>query len=141
MGINGANILAIVLAAVAAWVFGAAYYGALGKAWLAAQGRTMADMQAANAGKSSFAKASPFVLSFVAEIVMAWILAGLMGHIGAATVRAGMISGAFVWFGFVLTTVAVNNAYPGRKPMLTVIDSGHWLGVLLIMGAVLGAMG
>jgi hypothetical protein len=25
--------------------------------------------------------------------------------------------------------------------MLTVIDGGHWLGVLLIMGAVIGAFG
>jgi hypothetical protein len=28
-----------------------------------------------------------------------------------------------------------------RKFMLTVIDSGHWLGVLLIIGAVVGYWG
>ena len=48
--------------------------------------------------------------------------------------RAGIISGAFCWFGFVLTTMAVNNAFCGRKPMLTVIDGGHWLGVLVHHG-------
>ena len=56
------------------------------------------------------------------------------------SLRAGVISGAFCWFGFVVTTVLVNNAYQGRKLMLSVIDCGHWLGVLVIQGAVIGAM-
>jgi hypothetical protein len=41
----------------------------------------------------------------------------------------------------VLTTVTINNAYGGRKLMLTVIDSAHWLGVLVIIGAIVGWMG
>ena len=45
------------------------------------------------------------------------------------------------WLGFVLTTIVVNNAYTFRRPLLTTIDSLHWLGVLAIMGAILGAMG
>ncbi len=57
------------------------------------------------------------------------------------SLRAGIISGAFCWFGFVLTTVVINNAYCGRKAMLAVIDSAHWLGVLVIIGAVLGWFG
>ena len=74
---------------------------------------------------------------------MAWVLAGLLGHLGAGqiTVRNGVESGAFVWLGFVVTTIAVNNAFPGRKPLLSVIDSAHWLGALLIMGAIIGAFG
>jgi hypothetical protein len=31
--------------------------------------------------------------------------------------------------------------YSGRKLALTIIDSGHWLGVLLIVGIVIGAFG
>jgi hypothetical protein len=37
--------------------------------------------------------------------------------------------------------VFVNNAYPGRKYSLSVIDSIHWLGVVVIQGAIIGAMG
>ena len=136
-----ANFLGIAVAAVAAWIFGAVYYGVLGKAWIAALGETMDTLKAKNASKSGFAKASPFILSFVAELVMAYVLYGLLVHIGTFTVRAGIISGVICWFGFILTTVAVNNAYPGRKSMLTVIDSGHWLGVLAIIGAILGGFG
>src|SRR5437016_9496506 len=141
MMLSAGTILVIVIAAIVAWMFGAAYYMPLGKVWLAAQGRTMEEMQAANAGKSSAAKAFPFILSFVAEVIMAWTMYGLLFHTRNFSARAGVISGAIVWFGFVLTTVAVNNAYPGRKLMLTVLDSAHWLGVLLIIGAIVGGFG
>jgi hypothetical protein len=141
MTLSAGNFIVILVAAIAAWLFGAAYYMPLGKVWLAAQGRTMEDMQAANAGKSGAAKAFPFILSFVAELIMAWTMYGLLFHMGAFTARGGAISGAIIWFGFVLTTVAVNNAYPGRKLMLTALDSVHWLGVLLIIGAIVGGFG
>jgi len=37
--------------------------------------------------------------------------------------------------------VTANNAFAGRKAMLTVIDSAAWLGALVIIGAILGWMG
>jgi hypothetical protein len=132
------NIWPILAAAVAAWVFGAIYYTLLGKAWVAAQGETAESMKAKNAGKSGAAKAAPFVISFVAELVIAWVLCGMLMHMGMNGARAGAISGAFVWFGFVLTTIAVNNAYPFRSWKLTAIDAGHWLGAFIIIGAIVG---
>lgn len=142
MTFAGMNYLSIIVAAVAAWLFGAAYYTTLSKPWLAAAGMTPEYMkQQPQGGKLKMA--APFILSFVAEIAMAWVLAGVLGHLGPGqvTVRNGLISALFLWFGFVLTTIATNNAYPGRKPMLTVIDAGHWLGVMLLMGAIIGAFG
>ncbi len=96
--------------------------------------------QAANVGKLS--AQVPFILSFIAELIMAYVLYGLMKHVAHTnplSVSTGLISGVFVWFGFMLTSMAVNNAFTGRKTMLTVIDAGHWLGVMIILGAVLGA--
>ena len=129
---------AVLVAAIAAWIFGAIYYGLLGKAWLAAQGETPETMKAKNAGKSSAAKIAPFIISFFAESLMAGAMQGILFHSGMHTVRAGIISGALIWLGFVFTTILVNNAYPGRRFMLTVIDAGHWLGVLIIIGGVVG---
>ena len=135
------NMTAVLLAAVAAWIFGAVYYSLLGKAWLAAQGETPESMKARNAEKSGIAKAGPFIVSFLAEIIMAAALQGVLFHSAMDTMRQGIIAGALTWLGFIATTVAVNNAYPGRKFILTVIDAGHWLGVMLIIGAVIGARG
>ncbi|HEX2366284.1 MAG TPA: DUF1761 domain-containing protein [Bradyrhizobium sp.] len=131
----------IVLAAVAAWFFGAIYYGLLGRKWMAAQGKTVEQSRAENAGRSAAAKVAPFILSFIAEIGMAAVLSGILFHIGIYTVRAGAFSGFMCWLGFVLTTVVVNNAYTFRKGALTAIDAGHWLGVLVVIGAILGAWG
>jgi hypothetical protein len=59
----------------------------------------------------------------------------------AMSIRTGVISGFFLWLGFVITTMAVNHAFESTKPSLTLINGGHWLGVLLIQGFVLGWWG
>jgi uncharacterized membrane protein len=135
MTFAGLNYLAILLAALAAFGWGAIYYMTLSKQWLAAVGMTKEQMQSRSA--------APFVISFIALVVMSWVLAGMLGHLGPGqvTVKNGIISGLFLWLGFIVTTVFVNNAYPGRKYSLSVIDSIHWLGVVVIEGAVIGAMG
>ena len=72
---------------------------------------------------------------------MAWVLAGIVGHLGAVTIRNAVISALFAWGGFVVTTILVNNAFSGRRYALTAIDAGHWLAVLVLMGVVIGWMG
>lgn len=141
MSLANVNWISVLSAAVAAWIFGAIYYMSLANQWHAAQGKTLAQCKAENAGKSPLAKAAPFILSFVGEIIMGVTLFGILVHLNMFTLRAGMMSGAICWFGFVLSTMAVNNAYTNRRTMLTVLDSGHWLGVLLIIGAIIGWMG
>lgn len=135
------NYLAVLAAAVAAWIFGAAYYTGLGKAWMVAQGKTSDACKAEFAGKSSVAKVAPFILSFVGALITGAVLYGILTHSGLWSLRAGAITGAFCWLGFVLTTVVINNAYTGRSVMLSVIDSGHWLGALVIIGGIVGWMG
>jgi hypothetical protein len=136
----GINYLAIAVAAIAAWVFGAAWYMALGRTWMAALGKAPAEVEACR-------KQSPpirqLVIAFIASLVMAWVLAGLIGHLGPGqvTVRNGVISGAFCWLGFVITTMVVNAMFAGRNARLLLIDGGHWLLVLLLIGAIIGAMG
>jgi uncharacterized protein DUF1761 len=144
MSFAGMNYLAVIIAAVAAWLAGAAWYGALAKPWVAAQGKTMEEFKAARAAKhGSPAGYAPFIIAFLAELVMAWVLAGIVGHLGVGqvTLRNGMISALLVWIGFVVTTLAVNYAFGGRGLKLAAIDAGHWLLVLLVQGAIIGAMG
>ncbi|HLL26407.1 MAG TPA: DUF1761 domain-containing protein [Xanthobacteraceae bacterium] len=136
MTFSGINYLAVVVAAIAAFVFGGIYYRVFGEAWMKALGISK---KTASKNMSS----TPLIITFIAELIMAWVLAGLMGHLGAGQVTAmnGVVSGAFVWLGFVVTTLVVNNAFAMRKPQLSVIDSAHWLVALAIMGAIIGAFG
>jgi hypothetical protein len=140
MTFAGVNYLAIVVAAIAAWVAGAGWYMAFGKVWMAALGTTPEKMQQMRQEPRAFL---PFVYAFVADLVMAWVLAGLIGHLGAGqvTIRNGIISGAFCWLGFVLTSMLVNNSFGRRDWRLLLIDGGHWLFVLALIGAIIGAFG
>lgn len=136
MSFAGFNLLAVVAAAAASFIFGGIWYGGLSKQWLAAIGKTEAEIK--SAGRSLPVL---FLITILAQIVMAGVLAGILGHFGQVTVRSGVITAALLWLGFVATTLVVNHGYQGSRWSLTAIDGGHWLGVLLIQGAVLGAFG
>jgi len=99
----GINYLAIMVAAVLAWLASAVWYMSLGKHYAAALGKTPERVFAL------------YLYAFIADIIIiAWMLAGLLGHLGAGqvTFRNGVISGAFLWFGFVLTTMTVRLLRP-----------------------------
>ena len=128
------NYLAVIAAAVAAWIVGGAWYGVLGNQWMAALGWNPAD-------KPKSMPIGPMVLSFVADIVMAFMLAGLIRHFGPVSVKNGLITGGLCWLGFVATTISVNNAFAKRAMALTIIDAGHWLLAMLVAGLVLGLFG
>lgn len=134
MSFGGVSYLAVLIAAVAAFVFGALYYGVLSRQWVAA-GRIAPEQ----------AKPGPALLAvtFVSELIMAWVLAGVIGHLGVdqVTLWNGVVTGFLLWLGFMATTMAVNHRYQAYGWDLTAIDGGHWLGVALIMGAVIGWWG
>lgn len=129
----------ILLATVASFLFGAIWYGGLSRRWLEALGKSDAEL------KASAGFAVPMVVTFVAQLVMAWVLAGILAHLlkggVAVSLRNGMLTAGILWLGFVATTLASNHSFQGARRMLTVIDAGHWLGVLLIQGAIIGGWG
>lgn len=128
------NYLAILVAALAGFIFGAVYYGLVSKPWMRA-GRI--DPVQARPGPALLA------ITFISELIMAFVLAGLIAHLGpgAVTVQNGIVSGFFVWLGFTVTTMAVNHRYQAYGWDLTLIDGAHWLGVAVVMGAVIGWFG
>ncbi len=137
MDFAGMNGYAIVLAAAASFMFGWLWYGVLfSGAWLEACGKSPEEVKGTPG-------ATPFIISFVGLVIMACVLAGVLRHIAAlgVTMRSGAVTGAFMWLGFVITTMTVNNAFRGAKRQLTLIDGGHWLGVLILQGAILGWLG
>jgi len=135
MDFAGMNYFAIVIAAFVGAAIGAAWYGTLTKPWLAAAGMTRDEFK--SVGKQGH------LIAFAAQFPMVWVLAGLIGHLGAGqvTLANGIISALFVWFGFVLTTISVNHRFLGRPWKLTTIDTGYWLVSLCVQGAIIGWMG
>lgn len=141
MAYLGVNPLAVVLAAFASYLFGGAWHMALARPWLAAS--EFSPDQRARIEAGGARSPAPFLVSLAAQLLMAYMFASLQGHLGAQalTVRGGLLSGFFLWLGFVATTLATNYSLGMRRFALILIDGGHWLGVLLIQGAVIGLVG
>ena len=140
MDFAGMNYLAILVAAAVAFMFGGVWYGVLAKQWMAAAG---IDDETITASKKDGSSTRIMITAFVSSLIMAWVLAGLIGHLGngQVTITNGIISGAFAWLGFVATTQITNHGFQMKLGRLTLIDGSHWLGVLLIQGAIIGAFG
>ena len=137
MDFSGVNYLGILVAAVASFFFGSVYYMALAKPWLAAVGKTEEEV------RTQGLPAAQMIRSAICQLVMAFVLAGLMVNLGPEQMTAfrGIGTGLLMWFGFVMTTMAVNHGWQGVPKSLTMIDGAHWLGVLVIQGIVLGLVG
>jgi hypothetical protein len=140
--VSSLSLWSVLIAATAGWFAGLGYYTVLAEPWAAASGTSIEHLhreRAANAGTP--AGWMPFIAAFAADLVMATVMAGLLFHMQVTTLRGGVVAAGFAWLGLVATTTTVSNMFGGRKVMLSVIDGGHWLVVLLLMGAVLGAAG
>ncbi|WP_417667815.1 DUF1761 domain-containing protein [Roseibium sp.] len=132
MMFDGINLTAVLVAAIASFIVGALWYGILGKVWMKAAGLTREQTRPA---------AVPMVLAFLCQLVMAFVFAGVIYHLGNNGLKTGLISAGMIWTGFVLTTQIVNHRFQGAPWALTVIDSGHWLAVLVVQAIIISLWG
>ena len=127
-------IIAILAAGVAGWIWGAIWYGVLGKPYQRALGLNPDDCK----GKKM--PIAPMVAAFAAALVMSAVLYQLLANLGVMGVRDSMVTGLTIGVGFVLTTVLVNNMFQQKSPALTVIDGAHWVLALMVEAAVIALL-
>jgi surface polysaccharide O-acyltransferase-like enzyme len=131
--VNGARHLAVWIAAIVFFVIGAIWYSALAGQWLAAIGKTMEQM-AADPGGSPL----PYVIGFVAILVMCYTLSWLLQRLQAATFAGGMGVGAAIGVGFVAANLALNYGFEWRSISLWLINALYATVGLGIAGAIIG---
>lgn len=124
------NVLA---AAVAAFAFGAVWYTAMSKPWIAATGIAV-DENGKPMGNGS---AMPFVIGIIAMIIVAGMMRHMFATSGITTVGGGAVAGFGVGAFFITPWVAMNYGFSMRKPALTVLDGVNSVVGCTIMGAVL----
>jgi hypothetical protein len=128
------NWLAVIVATVASMALGFGWYTVFAKPCMAALGRT-ADQINGN-------DPSPYIWSVIVQLVMAYFVALITPNLfGATTAWTGVMCGAHMWVGFVITAMILNHRYQGAPWRLTLIDGGYLLGVLLVQGLVIGLLG
>ena len=132
MELAGVNYIAIASATIAGMVAGAIWYGVFAKQWMKAVGLQEKDIEQ---------KPSIYIVAAIAQLIIAYMLAGVIGHLGTTSLSGGVITAVFCWFGFTITTMAVNHRFQGRGWDLTIIDGGYWLAVFALQGAIIGWFG
>jgi len=127
------NHFAVVVAAVVFFVIGAGWYTVLATPWVTGIGKTMEQM-AKERGDSPM----PYVVGFLAILVMCYTLNSLLNRLGDTTAAAGAKVGGFIALGFVAANIALNYGFELRGVTLWAINSGYVLVGLVIAGAIIG---
>jgi hypothetical protein len=125
------GLFTVLAAALAGWVFGAAWYMALSKPWIEASG-----VKLGSNGKP-LGGALPFILSAIAMILVAGMMRHIFGMAGINAPGAGLTAGLGIGAFFITPWIMINNAYPGRPFKLTLIDGGYATFGCAIIGLVL----
>lgn len=129
------EFLNVIVAALAAFAFGAVWYMSMSKAWIAAA-EIPVDAKGKPQGNGG---AMPFVVGLVAMVIVAGMMRHVFAMSGLASVGQGLMGGSGIGAFLITPWVAMNYAFGMRKPMLTLIDGVNSVVGCTIMGAVLSA--
>ncbi len=127
------EVVNVLAAAAGSWLFGAVWYMALAKPWLAATGLEMGDDGRIKGGSSPM----PYVLSAICMILVAGMMRHVMAMSGLTTVIQGLMTGFGVGAFFIAPWTMINNAYTLRPFKLTLIDGGYAIIGCSIIGVIL----
>ncbi|MXQ08218.1 DUF1761 family protein [Alphaproteobacteria bacterium GH1-50] len=123
------GLLSVVAAAVAAWIFGAVWYGIIGKQWMEASGLTEETVNRKHP--------APYIVSFICTLLVAGMTRHIFSGSGIETVGAGVISGLGLGLFVAAPWVATNVMFSERPRSLIWMDGAYPTIGMAIMGAVL----
>lgn len=129
------NYLAVLVSGIAAMIVGYLWYSPFlfGKPWMKLSGMTMEKI---SASKSEMPKI--YGVSFVTELITAYILAFSFQLVGITTMSDALIFTFWTFIGFVAAISASDVLFSEKRSWtLFLINNGHRLAYLLVMAAIL----
>jgi hypothetical protein len=127
------NYVAVFVAALAYWLLGAVWYSVLfNKPWMALEHVTPEQMSGPN-------PITPYIIAFILNLVMAFVLAQLCAWRNANTAARGAALGILIWIGFVGPAAYTTYMFEMRPKQLFAINEFYVLVGLCLMGSILGA--
>lgn len=130
---NEMGAFSVVVAAAAAYAFGAVWYMLMARPWMDAVGPTPEKIDRRNP--------VPYIVSGICVL----LVAGMMRHVlissGVTEFSGAVVSGLGLGLFVVVPWIVTNYTFARRPPILAVIDGGYAVGGCTIIGAVLALMG
>ena len=127
------NYVAGFVAALVYWLLGALWFAVLfSRPWMALENITPEQAGVSN-------PIAPYIISFILNLVIAFVLAQLCAWRNANTAARGAALGILIWIGFVGPITYSTYMYEMRPKQLFAINEFYPLVGLCLMGAILGA--
>jgi hypothetical protein len=127
------NHVAVWVAGIVHFILGACWYTVFGNAWMAAIGKTEAQVKSDQPNM-----AIPLAIAVVVAVIIAYTLAWLIPKLGASSAAGGAKTGATLALALIAPTMAMNYGFEARSISLWLINSGYMVVGMAIMGAILG---
>jgi surface polysaccharide O-acyltransferase-like enzyme len=127
------NYFAVVVCAVVYWLLGGLWYGLIfSKRWMELENMTEAQARGMNV-------ALAYIITFILNLLIAYVLAELCSWRNANTAGRGAAIGVLLWVGIVGPLTYTTYMYEMRPKELFAINEFFPLVGLCLMGAILGA--
>ena len=127
------NPIAVLMATVMQWVLGWLWYGYVFRSrWMALVG--------ISAGEKPANAWFGMVASFVANLVLSFILAHIIVWSAASSFPEGVFLGALCWLGFMAPAMITQHIFEKRPAKLFAINASYWLLAMMLSGGVLGEL-
>lgn len=126
------NHVAVWVAGIVHFIIGACWYTVLGGAWMAAIGKTEAQIKVEQPSM-----AIPLIIAAAVAVIIAYTLAWLLPKLGAQSAGAGAKTGAVLALALIATTIAMNYGFEARSITLWLINSGYMVVGMAVMGAII----
>lgn len=128
------NFLAVVVAAVVAFLIGGLWYSPLlfAKQWVRAHGYT--EEQVAEMQKGA---AKAYAVTLFCDFLIALAIAILIGYLDLHRCVQGLKLGLLIWGGFAFPLGLVATMFSGKRIGVFVIDTAYQFVYILLMGSIL----
>ncbi len=135
MAYHTINYISVLIAAIISMIVGFFWYSPMlfGNLWMKLSGKTKKDINKVK--KKGMGKI--FVAEFISQLVMAYILAVIIGATGASTISQALFVSFFIWLGFIATITLGTVLWEGKSIKLYILNAAHTLISILLMGLII----
>jgi hypothetical protein len=127
------NPIAVLMATVIQWILGWLWYGYVFRVrWMSLVGIPEGDKP-----KNAW---FGMVASFIASLVLSFVLAHIIVWAAADSFPDGVWLGALCWLGFMAPPIFTQHIFERRPAKLFAINASYWLLAMMLAGGVLGEL-
>ncbi len=123
------EFISVIAAGAAAWIFGAVWYGVIGKQWMEASGLTEETINRKDP--------APYIVSFICTLLVAGMTRHVLASSGVDTLGKGILTGVGLGAFIVAPWIATNVMFSMRPRGLIWMDGVYPIVGMALMGAVL----